>query len=149
MEDLLAGVNGWSGGGRVEESKTQEVKGHNSGKFFLLPFVCKDGYKGIGKEKMTFKIFSDFCWNNWTYHAHLLAPIPTSCTNITWHVYCPQHDVKSIFKLVDVDRSGWVSRSVSFVATLIKWLKCYFIKTYADHIHCTYISFKLNHWTWK
>lgn len=24
-----------------------------------------------------------------------------------------QHDIRSIFKLVDVDRSGWVSRSVS------------------------------------
>ena len=74
MEDL-AGVDGWFGGGRVEESKTQEVKGHHSSKFFLLPFVCKDGYKGIGKEKMTLKIFSDFCWNNWTYHAHLLLSL--------------------------------------------------------------------------
>ena len=30
-----------------------------------------------------------------------------------------QQDVKSIFKLVDVDRSGWVSRSVSFPKTVV------------------------------
>ena len=53
MDDLEEA--GW------KKAKPKKSKDITQVSFFLLPFVCKDGYKGIGKEKMTFKIFSDFC----------------------------------------------------------------------------------------
>ena len=40
-----------------------------------------------------------------------------SATSLSPFSLSLQQDVKSIFKLVDVDRSGWVSRSVSFPKT--------------------------------
>ena len=42
-----------------------------------------------------------------------------SATSLSPFSLSLQQDVKSIFKLVDVDRSGWVSRSVSFPKTVV------------------------------
>ena len=64
-----------------------------------------------------------FLWTLHTSNACLLCQNQFKCLSlvkrISWQpVNCtnsPQHDVKSIFKLVDVDRSGWVSRSVSSI----------------------------------
>ena len=47
----------------------------------------------------------------------MICPYMYSATSLSPFSLSLQQDVKSIFKLVDVDRSGWVSRSVSFPKT--------------------------------
>ena len=50
---------------------------------------------------------------------HMIFPYMYSATSLSPFSLSLQQDVKSIFKLVDVDRSGWVSRSVSFPKTVV------------------------------